>query len=994
MSRVGSLILVLGALLLGATRAQAQTGTIAGRVMDAASRQPISGVQISVGDRGALSQGNGSFVVAGVPAGTQTLEARMIGYATITQQVTVAAGQTATVELAMAVAAVGLSEIVVTAYGQQRAGNITGSVKQVTPAEFNKGRIVSPEELLTSKVAGVQIVENNEPGGGTSIRIRGATSVNASSEPLVVIDGMPAGGLSDGRNPLNFINPNDIESITVLKDASAAALYGANSANGVILITTKSGRGAHALEYSGSISASVIDRLPDMLDAGQFRAAVQSYAPQNVGQLASASTNWFDQVDRTGVGQEHNLALSGSTESQDYRISLGYLDQRGVIQGTRLRRLSLGLNYDQRFFDDQLDIDVSVKASRADNFYTPGGVVSNAAQFGPTQPVMDQGSPTGFYEWPNNTLQSADNPLAILELARDEGLTNRSVGRLQAEYDLPWVTGLKAHMRLGYDLANAQRETFSPRQLHSQLKSGGGGNLYRRNPSALNTVLETFVNYAAPLNMLPGRVDFTGGYSWSQNHAEYPWFSASGLSTDLLDVYGVPGAQTTQNQQDIQESRLISFFGRLNYNIDDKYLLGVSARRDGSSRFGESNAWGVFPAVSVAWRISEESFFGEGTPFSDLKLRASWGKTGNQAFDNYRQYSTYLVGTSTAQAQFGQDFVATIRPSASDPGIRWEETTSWDVGADFGLFDQRVSGSLDWYKKDTQDMIFTVPVAAGTNLSNYLTTNIGSMKNTGIELSLGGELIRGQAGGLSWDAIFNAAHNSNELVSINPFAGESDQILTGLVSGGVGTYIQVLTPGQPINSFFVYQHKRNPDGSPVWADTNGDGTINEQDLYVDRDGDGIITVADRRAFQDPSPDWIIGHTSNMTYGSFDLNFTLRAYLGSYVYNNVASNLGTYSEVTRASPYNLHASVLETGFETPQYLSDYYVEDASFLRMDNITLGYRFNYRGREARVFGTVQSAFTISGYSGVDPTAGLNGLDNNIYPRSRTFTGGLSLWF
>jgi len=1010
MIRVGRFLVALVALLLGATQVQAQTGTIVGRVVDGSTQQPLSGVQVSIGNRGALSQNTGNYVIVGVPAGTQTVRATMIGYADGSETVTVTSGGTVTVNFELTPQAVGLAEIVVTAYGRERAGNITGSVKQVSPAEFNKGRIVSPEELITSKVAGVQVVDNNEPGGGLSIRIRGATSINASSDPLIVIDGMPvatgtgrplsegravAGGLSDGRNPLNFINPNDIESITVLKDASSAAMYGSNAANGVVIIQTKSGKGGGArLEYSGSMSASQITKLPDMLNAAQFKSAVQTYAPQNAGQLGNANTDWFSLVDRTGIGQEHNLSVSGSATAMNYRLSMGYLDQRGVIDGTKIRRLSLGATFDQRFFDDRLDITGAVKASRAENFYTPGGVISNAAQFGPTQPVMDPNNPTGYYEWPNNTLQSADNPLAVLELATDKGTTNRSVGNLQAEYAVPFLTALKAHVNLGYDIASAQRETFSPRQLHSQLKAGGGGNVYRRNPSELNTVLETYLNYSAPLNTLPGRVDVTGGYSYSQSHAEYPWFSASGLSTDLLDVYGVPGSQTSQNQQDIQESRLISFFGRVNYNLDDKYLLGVSVRRDGSSRFGPSNAWGTFPAASVAWRISEESFLKDNTPFSDLKLRASWGKTGNQAFSNYQQYSTYLVGNSQAQYEFGNDYVSTIRPSASDPNIKWEETRSWDVGLDYGFLDQRISGSIDWYVKDTKDLIFTVPVAAGTNLSNYLTTNIGSMKNNGLEFSLGGDLIRGDVDGLSRNAVFNASHNTNELVTINPFAGSAQQIPTGLVSGGVGTYIQILEPGQPINSFYVYQHKLNSDGSPVWGDANGDGTINEQDLYVDQDGDGIVNVADRRAFHDPSPKWIFGHTSNITYGAFDLGLTLRAYVGSWVYNNVASNLGNYQELSRASPYNLHASVLETGFESPQYLSDYYVEDGSFLRMDNITLGYRFDYRGRSARLFGTVQSAFTLTGYSGVDPTAGLNGLDNNIYPRSRTFTGGLSVRF
>jgi TonB-linked SusC/RagA family outer membrane protein len=979
--------------------AQASNGTIIGRVTDATTHQALEGVTVSVGDHGALTTAEGRYIIVGVPAGTQTVRATIIGYADATKTATVTGGQTVTVDFQMTAQAVGLSKIVVVAYGQQRAGNITGSVKQVTPTEFNKGRIVSPQQLIQAKVPGVQIVDNNEPGGGKEIRIRGATSINASSDPLIVVDGMPlaaGGGISDGRDPLNFINPNDIASITVLKDASAAAMYGANSANGVILIETKSGRQAPHIEYRGSVSASTVTRLPDMLNAAQFKAAVQQYAPGSVSQLGTANTNWFNQVDRAGIGQEHDLALSGEGNSMDYRLSLGYLNQRGIIDGTDLQRLSMGLNYDQRFFDDHLDIRTNLHTSHEVDNYTPGGVISNAAQMGPTQPVLDPNNPTGYYEWPGNTLQSADNPVAALRLATDKGHTDRSVGNIQAEYDMPFMESLKAHVNLGYDLTQAKRETFSPSDLHSQLKTGGGGNVYWRTPSMLNTLLETYLDYSAPLDVLPGRVDVTGGYSYSQSHAEYPWFSASQLSTNLLGVNGVPGAQTSQNQQDIEDSRLISFFGRLNYDLNDRYLLGLSVRRDGSSRFGPANAWGVFPAVSAAWRISEEPFMKDRTPLSNLKLRVSWGKTGNQSFANYQQYSTYLVGDAQSQAQLGTQFVSTIRPSAADPDIKWETTKSWDVGLDYGILNQRVTGSIDWYRKNTSGLIFTVPVAAGTNLSNYLTTNIGSMRNTGVELGLDADILKGGANGLNWNASFTVSHNTNELTSINPYGGTAaqQQILTGLVAGGVGTYIQVLQPGQPINSFFVYEAKRDANGKPIYKDTNGDGVINEQDLYVDLNGDGIINQADRRPFHDPAPKWIIGHTSNLTYRQWDLSFTLLAYLGNWVYNNVASNLGNYQELSRASPYNLQASVLYTGFATPQYLSDYYVQNASFLRMDNITLGYNFTYHGQPLRVYGALQSAFTITGYKGVDPTAGLNGLDNNIYPRSRTFTGGVSVRF
>jgi TonB-linked SusC/RagA family outer membrane protein len=996
-SIIGALLAVLWVVPL---HAQESTGTVRGRVTEDATQRPLSGATVTIGIRSTRTQTDGSYTITQVPAGPDTVQARMLGYAPATRPVTVIAGQTVEVDLSLTPQAIGLSSIVVIGYGEQQAGNITGAVKEVTSAEFNTGRIVSPEQLIASKVAGVQVVDNNEPGGGISIRIRGATSINASSDPLYVIDGMPVGtgaggGLGTNRNPLNFLNPEDIANITVLKDASAAAIYGANAANGVVLIQTKKGQGGPHLDYSGSASASTVAKLPDMLNATQFRAAVEQYAPQNVSQLQNANTDWFSLVDRTAFGQEHNVAVSGAGETMNYRLSGGYLNQKGILQGTTTERLSLGLNYEQRLLDDHLDLRTNVKGARTFDQFTPGGVLSNAAQMGPTQPSLDPSTPTGYYNWPGNTLQSPDNPLEILNLATDQGTTYRSVGNLQAEYSLPFLEALKANVNLGYDVSKADRETFNPSALHGQLKAGTGGTDYRTDQTLVNTVLETYLNYAATLKGLPGRIDLTGGYSYAQSHGVYPSLNLQGLSTDLLGTNGVPTANTVRNFLDIQDSKLISFFGRLNYNINDRYLAAFSIRRDGSSRFGPTNAWGTFPSVSLAWRLSDESVFRNWNALSDLKLRASWGKTGNQAFANYVQYGTYLVGDAAAQVQFGGQYVTTIRPGAYDPNIKWEATSSWDVGLDYGFGNQRFSGAIDWYVKNTSDLIFTVPVAAGTNLSNFVTTNIGSMRNRGIEFSLSARLLERGAGGLSWTADFNAGHNRNELVSINPrLVGASTQILVGGIAGGVGSRIQVLEAGSPINSFFVYEHKRDASGKPIYADENGDGTINEQDLYVDLDGDGQITVADRRAFHDPTPSWILSHSSYMTYGRFDMSFTLRAYLGNYVYNNVASNLGTYSEVTRASPYNLHASVLTTGFETPQYLSDYYVEDASFLRLDNITLGYTFNYRGQPWRLFGTVQNAFTLTGYSGVDPTAGLNGIDNNIYPRSRTFTGGLSVRF
>lgn len=1003
-------ILTLMLALVGATPLLAQTtGTVTGRITDAASQQPVVGASVVIGARGALSGSDGRYTITGVPAGSQTLRANLLGYAEASRTVDVLAGQTNRADLTMTARAIELAEVVAVGYGTQRAASVTGAVKQVTAAEFNPGRIVAPEELIQSKVAGVQVVDNNEPGGGISLRVRGATSINASSDPLYVIDGVPLGtgagaGLSAGRNPLNFLNPKDIESVTVLKDAAAAAIYGANAANGVILIQTKSGRRQVGMEYTGSVSGSSITRRPSMLNAEQFRAAVQKYAPQNAGQLKAESTDWLGAITRKATGQEHNLAISSAGDASDYRLSLGYLNQDGVISGTTVERLSAALNFNQRLFGDNLQIRTSLKGARTADNFTPGGVLSNATQMGPTQPIMDPGTRTGYYDWPGNQLTSADNPVAILALARDQGTTYRSVGNVQGTYLLPFLPALSANVNLGYDITKATRETFTPSLLHSQLKTGTGGSKYRRDDTFQSGLIETYLKYGAPMIGVPGNIDLTGGYSYSQAHGEYPWVLATGLSTDLLENNGIPAAKQTQNNLWIDDNKLISFFGRANYNYKDRYLLGVTVRRDGSSRFGPGNAWGTFPSVSGAWRISEESFLRGMAGLSDLKLRASWGKTGNQSFANFQQYTTYTVGDAQSQIFFGDQYVNTIRPSAADPNIKWEETGAWNIGLDYGLAKGRFSGAIDFYQKKTNDLIFTVPIAAGTNLSNFVTTNIGSMKNSGVELSLSAKVLNGGKDGFNWDADFNAGHNSNKLTSINPFGGSSQRILTGGVAGGVGTLIQSLTPGAPINSFYVYEHKRE-NGKPIYKDVTGldangkfnntpDGTINEQDLYVDKNGDGRINVDDRREFHDPAPKWILGHSSYLSLGKFDASYTLRAYLGNYVYNNVASNLGTYAEVTRGSPYNLHSSVLETGFVQPQYLSDYYVEDASFLRMDNISIGYNLTLRGQPLHVFGTVQNAFTVTGYSGVDPTAGLNGLDNNIYPRSRTFAAGVNVRF
>ena len=992
---------IAGALLTitGLAPLSAQTGTVRGHVTSS-DGGPIAGATITVTGHRTLSSSDGSYVINGVAAGSDSVRARIIGYAPQAKAVTLQGGDTATVDFALTAQAVALAEVVVQGYGTQAAGDLTTATKQINDSQFNPGAVVSPQNLIENKVAGVQVIDNNDPGGGLSIRIRGASSVNASAEPLYVVDGVPlgtgsGGGLSGGRDPLNFLNPDDIASITILKDAAATAIYGANASNGVVLITTKTGTapGTTQVQYGGSFSSSSITRVPSMLNAAQFKAAVNTYYPAKAGLLGNANTDWFPLISQTGTGMQQNVSLAGAGANNGYRLSFGYLKQNGVIQASSTERISLGLNYDQRLFNNFIDMQASLKGSRALDNYTPGGVLSNAAQMGPTQPVFDPTTPTGYANWVPLTLNSADNPVEILTTSLDHASTYRSIGNLKTHVDFsrwPALQGLTGTVNLAYDVTQVDHVSFFPNNIHAQTRNGNDGSYFRTQPYQLNELLEMYLDYQPPVSLGPGALDFTGGYSYSQSHADFPSVSANQLFTNLLADNGLPQTANPPVQADfIDDAKLISFFGRAGYNINDRYLASVSLRHDGSSRFAASHQWGDFPAVSLGWRISQEPFLSSVTAISDLKLRGSWGKTGNQSIGNYLGSSSFQPCDSKGEVQFGNDalgkpiFMCPFRPSAVDPNIQWESTTTWDFGADYSLLGSFLSGSVDYYSKHTDNLIFTVPVAAGSNLSNFVTTNIGTMSNKGFELDLTARLM--DRPGLSWTVSANAAHNVNEILSVNPNVTAATQVLTGGIAGGVGSTIQVLEPGQPINSFFVCQQAYS-SGKPV------------EGKYVPQvTGDTSTTCSlghNTRAFHDPAPHWIFGLTNTMTYRHFDFSFTLRAWLGNYVYNNVGSNLGNYIQLSYGAPFNLQSSVLQTGFKTQQLLSDFYVEDGSFLRMDNIAVGYSFPFQGRQIRAYMVVQNAFTITGYSGVDPTSGLNGIDNNIYPRSRMFTGGLDVKF
>ncbi len=997
-------VIALCAALVVSTPALAQgQQEVSGTVTDASDGTTLPGVNISVQGtmRGTTTNVDGEYSLT-VPGPDAVLVFSFVGYDT--REITV--GDRSVIDVALQPTTQALEELVVVGYGEQQQRDVTGVVQKVNPEDFNQAPVVSPEQLISGKVAGVQISSSSgAPGSQTYIRIRGATSVNADSQPLFVVDGVPISNEPNtaGRNPLNFLNPSDIASVTVLKDASATAIYGSRGANGVIIIETKSAEGDEArISYNASISsANVADRI-DVLDADQFRQVVSEQAPGQANLLGDASTDWQDAVQRTAIGQEHSLSFSRNYDDSDLRLSLGYLNQEGILQTSETERLSVAIKYNQLLFDGDLSIRTSVKGSQTEDSFVPGGVIGGAASFDPTQPIRDVNSEFGgFYEWdgPGQGL-AENNPVAEFIMTDNIGTNYRSLGSIEAEYDLPYIEGLSARLNLGYDVTTGEREFFAPTNLKGQAESANPGLVERANFSRLNTLLDAFLTYDQRFDQIDSRFDVTAGYSYQEFHEEYPEFSAEALTSNIFGPNSTePGTEFTTFVTEIP-SRLISGFARVNYTFMDRYLLTFTVRRDGSSRFGPANQWGTFPSAALAWRAHQESFLQDIETISNFKVRASWGITGNQEIGDFLYEPLWVPGGPRAQIQFGDRFVSTIRPNAADEALKWEETTSYNIGVDYGLFEGRISGSFEYYLKDTDDLLFTVPVAAGANLSNRVLTNIGSMRNQGFEFSVNAQAI--QREDFTYTANLNISTNDNELLQLNRSDDPNFQgIDTGGISGGVGNTIQILREGEPVNSFFVFQHKMDENGDPIYEDVNGDGTINQQDLYEDINEDGVINEDDRVVDGSPQPDWIIGHTSQVRYRGFDLSLTLRAHLGQQVYNNVASNFGHFERLTEFVPSNLHESVLETGFVSPQYFSDIYVEDASFLRLDNVALGYTVRSLPgvNQLRIYGTISNAFVLTGYDGTDPEVGGPGssgigIDNNVYPRSRTFTAGINVQF
>lgn len=1000
-------IVALTAVLALANQAVAQ-GTVKGTATDENGEALIGATVLLVGtSKGTATDFDGNYVLENVPAGEQQLRASYTGYADLVQTVTVVNGQEVSLDFQLGEDVEVLEEVVVIGYGSVKKEDATGVVTAISEKDFNRGAIVSPDQLIAGKVAGVQISSNSgEPGGGATVRIRGGTSINASNEPLYVIDGVPIDneGIGSGRNPLNFLNPSDIETFTVLKDASATAIYGSRGANGVIIITTKKGKagGRTQLAYDGYYTtASIVDE-PAIFDAAAFRNVVTFKAPERINQLGNANTNWYDEMLRTSSGQNHSLSLTGGAENVGYRVSVGYQQLEGIVAPSETERTSIALNYNHDLMNGRLKLNTNIKGSFTKDRFDPGQVGS-AWSFNPTHPVYDADNTdfAGFFEY--GVALSPRNPVSAAQQINNTGKNYRSIGNLELEYDLSGLllNGLSVKANLGYDVTNGQVRRFTPTTYFRPPVSDRTGEIYLENPFRLNKLLDAYLVYK------PGfagkhSFDFTAGYSFQDFTEEYPSFTAFDLDTDAFGTNSTSPATEFTTYNTFIQNRLISFFGRVNYSFADKYLFTATLRRDGSTRFGPDNRWGWFPSGAFAWRILEEDFAGGLVGvLSDLKLRLGYGITGNQDIPDFAYLPTYRFSDFRARYQFGDAFVTTARPDAYDAALKWEETSSYNAGLDFGFANGRIRGSVEYYYKQTKDLLFTVNVPAGTNLSDRVLTNIGEIENEGVELTLDAVVVDSRAAkGLSWNLGFNIARNRNEVLAIDRISEQG--VLTGNIEGGVGNQVQIHQVGSPVSSFYLYQHKLGANGLPLpdGVDHNEDGVINLADIYEDLSGpegvpDNLVNDLDKRVIEQPAPTMILGLTSSTYFKGFDLSFTLRGNLGNYVYNNNASARGWWNNLTVNPNFlnNLHTSVLETNFTGSQFFSEYYLEEASFLRLDNITLGYTINPEAvfNSLRLYATAQNLFVLSEYSGMDPEV-QNGIDRNPFPRARSFIFGVSL--
>ncbi|WP_400190421.1 SusC/RagA family TonB-linked outer membrane protein [Hymenobacter sp. B81] len=1002
------LVAALGSLCAGPARAAApvaaelltashrlMAATVTGRVVDARG-QGLPGVTVRVEGTslGSSTGPDGAFSIGGVPDGPQVLVVSFVGYQTVRLPFTAGAGQAITLNATLQENTTLLGEAVVVGYGTTRREDLTGAVATVSAREFVKGQVTSPEQLIQGKVAGVQITTGGgAPGEVSTIRVRGGSSLNASNDPLIVIDGVPVenSGINGAGNPLALVNPNDIETFTVLKDASATAIYGSRASNGVIIITTKKGVEGEKLRvnFSSQLSRAQNYGKVDVLSADEYRhlmsyAIAQGLVPDDrAAFVGSASTDWQDAIYQTAWTTDNNLSVTGSAGRLPYRVSVGYLDQDGTLRTGNLKRNSASIGLSPRLLDNHLRLDLNVKGTWADWRFADQGAIGGAIRFNPTVPIKSGGDKFGgYYEW----LDPADgvtpysltdrNPVALLNDKRDRSTVQRSIGNLQLDYQLHFLPDLHANVNLGYDISRSAGTVFIPAESSLAYNIRGQSRRYRQEKN--NKLLEAYLRYTKELG--DHRAEALAGHSYQDFYTYSPFYFERTAAGTLLDPNTLP-----QNPGKSQYT-LLSFYGRLNYSFKDRYLLTGTLRADASSRFSPDNRWGYFPAASVAWRINQERFLVDNSTVSDLKLRLSYGLTGQQdvagVAGDYPYLRSYSIGGGSVRQIFGTDTIRTLRVGGQDPNLKWEQTATYDVGLDFGFFDNRLSGSADVYLRKTRDLLAVIPVPIGSNITPNLLTNIGSLENRGVELNLNYQVLRGER--LNWLLNVNTTVNRSKITKLLLV---EDPTYLGTAVGSIGNFrnVQINTVGYAPNTFFLYQQKYE-NGKPLegqYVDQNGDGQINERDLVRSKT---------------PAPKAILGLSSNLTYGKASLDFTVRANVGNYVYNNVDADRGNYAALNPGLPFvmNTVPDVYATGFRVPQPFSDYYLQDASFVRLQNITLGYDLGSLIKQAttlRLTLAAQNVLVLTKYTGLDPERG-NGIDNNFYPLPRTFTLGLNVGF
>ncbi|MBD1434468.1 SusC/RagA family TonB-linked outer membrane protein [Sphingobacterium sp. DN00404] len=984
-------VMTMSFLMLLSTLTFAQTARLQGRVLDNEGNSVVGATVQFIGQQSATSTGpNGAYSFSNVSPGSYKVGVYMIGYDQAEQTISLAVGDN-TLDFTLTSFASSLDEVVVIGYGTQKKGDLTGSLTTVSSKDFQKGLISSPEQLIAGKVAGVQITTSGgQPGGGATIRVRAGASLNASNDPLIVVDGVPlsTGEISGVGNPLSLINPNDIETFTVLKDANATAIYGSRASNGVILITTKKGTsGKPSFNFSSQNSLAKVANKVDLLSADQIREYVNTEG--NDAQRASlgdANTDWQDEIYREAFASDNNLSVAGAIQPNlPYRVSLGYLSQQGILKRDLLERTTAGINFAPKLFDNSLQIDINLKGSISNSQFANQDAIGAAIQFDPTKPVYTENRFGNYYEWTqyNNNTQQDDpnpnaprNPVALIDLKDDNGKVARSFGNIQFDYALPFLPELHANLNLGYDVSRGQGSTSIPAYAASNINTLGEITRYKK--EITNTVGEFYLNYTKDLTDIQSNINATAGYGYYDNRSKEYNFDRTSADGTVLSTPTFPF--------DIPHNRLISYYGRLIYTYADKYIFSGTVRTDGSSRFSEENRWGVFPSVGATWRIKEESFLKDNNTISDLKLRLSYGVTGQQdGIANYSYLPNYVRSMNESLYQFGNTFYNMYTPVAYDKNIRWESTATYNGGIDYGILNGRLSGSVDVYFKKTKDLLSTIPIPVGTNFSNLLLTNVGNMENKGVEFSLNGAAIRKDD--LNLDLGFNFTYNHSKVTNLTAVDDPNYLVEQGGISGSTGNNIQAHVVNHVPYSYRVYRQVYAEDGSPL------------EGIYEDLNGDGIINDNDRYFYKSPLPTYLLGFTAQLNYKKWTLNTVLRSNIGNYVYDNVSSNFASrYNVLDPNGPINnAPTSFLGAQFEQKQYNSDYYIHNASFLKMDNLSLSYAagsiFRNGGGRLTISANMQNVFTVSKYKGVDPEID-GGIDNRFYPRPRTYVLGVNLDF